>query len=706
MRCRVGGFVLCLAGCSNAPASSPFVVEAGTADATRDVVLDTLEDSGIPLGAPCLEDRQCNDAVECTFDTCNRTFNRCQNVPDDSRCQNGVFCDGAEVCERGLGCRRGQITTCSDDRTCTIDRCVETTKMCEHVERDADGDGNPDGHCVVGGDCDDADPTVFVGHPEVCANRKDDDCDREVDEGPCQSPTHDTCLDPLVVRGSGLYEIDTTAAAYDYGGTCAPMNPASRRDVVAALEIAGEPRDIDVVAEAPAGILAIGIAGQCGALSTELACATGLPGPSGQMLARVRVRVLGPGTFPLYVWSDRDEKVLLHVTERPPTVPPAHETCETAMSIGPGAVRVASLTGVARDIPSRCAFKSGDLVYALTLPEPADVAVFAASLDGYGIPVVSLRRAACAKLEDEIVCGSGTLAKAFGRALPAGTYYVAVGATAPTDAQVEVTVSPPTTPPADDRCDGAPPIAPNRTLSITLEGHSDDVELGCSDLGSIDAAYRIDLAEPSDVLLAMRFSAADTGMIALSRAACDAPSLACGRDAGSPVRASLRNVAAGSYRAVVESRLGSPVQLTALVRPAVPPTLVPFADSCPTAPVIPETGGYFQGTTANAQADYSASCDATGTGPAGAPDQIMKLVLSTPRRVVFDMLGSTFATLLDVRRGDECPGTEVVRGCSAGYVPQRSFLDMTLDPGTYWVQIDGYGGEQGTWFLDVRVVDP
>jgi hypothetical protein len=172
------------------------------------------------------------------------------------------------------------------------------------------------------------------------------------------------------------------------------------------------------------------------------------------------------------------------------------------------------------------------------------------------------------------------------------------------------------------------------------------------------------------------------------------------------VRAAQRNLAAGSYRAVVETRAGNPVELTALVRPAAPPSLVPFADTCATALAIDEKGGFFQGTTANAQADYSAGCDTTGTGPSGAPDQMLKLTLSKQRRVIFDMQGSSYATLLDVRKGDTCPGAEIPRGCSAGYVALRSFLDMTLDAGTYWVQVDGYAGEQGTWFLDVRVFDP
>ncbi len=84
----------------------------------------------------------------------------------------------------------------------------------------------------------------------------------------------------------------------------------------------------------------------------------------------------------------------------------------------------------------------------------------------------------------------------------------------------------------------------------------------------------------------------------------------------------------------------------------------------------------------------------------------MKFTLATKKRVVFDMQGSAYATLLDVRRGETCPGLEMPGACSVGYDASRSYLDLTLEPGTYWVQVDGYDGDAGTWFLDVRVVDP
>ena len=52
------------------------------------------------------------------------------------------------------------------------------------------------------------------------------------------------------------------------------------------------------------------------------------------------------------------------------------------------------------------------------------------------------------------------------------------------------------------------------------------------------------------------------------------------------------------------------------------------------------------------------------------------------------------------------PGVEVVNACYVGFNAGKSFLDMTLAPGTYWVQVDGYSSDRGSWNLDVRVLPP
>jgi hypothetical protein len=172
------------------------------------------------------------------------------------------------------------------------------------------------------------------------------------------------------------------------------------------------------------------------------------------------------------------------------------------------------------------------------------------------------------------------------------------------------------------------------------------------------------------------------------------------------VRGRVRNLAAGDYRVIAGSLEGDDVEFTAFVRDALPPTLVTFAEGCSEAFPIPAAGGFFQGNTANSTASFPAGCDLGSVSGNGAPDQLLTLTLTKTQRVIFDMEGSGYNTILDIRQGPSCPGTEIVNGCAVGFPPWDSFLDMTLDPGTYFVQIDGYDYASGPWFLDVRVVDP
>ena len=120
-------------GCGNGSGASPFAgrfdggdasIEAGDASSEAGGATDA---GALVLGGPCLENAQCDDHLDCTFDSCNLALRRCQFVPDDMRCQNGVFCDGVERCDSQLGCRPGSAPDCNDTNTCTIDACNEAT---------------------------------------------------------------------------------------------------------------------------------------------------------------------------------------------------------------------------------------------------------------------------------------------------------------------------------------------------------------------------------------------------------------------------------------------------------------------------------------------------------------------------------------------------------------------------------------------------
>jgi hypothetical protein len=92
----------------------------------------------------------------------------------DNNC-NGEIDEGC--CETDADCSVSQ-----DNSECLVFHCL-TDGYCYGFEIDEDGDGrnkcNGEGPIY---DCDDTDPTVYPGAPELCDNR-DNDCDGEIDEG-------------------------------------------------------------------------------------------------------------------------------------------------------------------------------------------------------------------------------------------------------------------------------------------------------------------------------------------------------------------------------------------------------------------------------------------------------------------------------------------------------------------------------------------
>lgn len=700
-------------GCSQS-LSNPFVTTAsvGGAGGAGGAGGGTPVDP--ELGGPCVEDAQCDDMLDCTFDACDQTVQRCRFKRDDAVCQNTTFCDGAERCDQKLGCVAGAPVDCGDENACTIDKCVESSMSCTSGPRDADGDGDPDAHCL-GKDCNDLDPNVSSLVPELCVNHVDDDCDGTIDEAECVTPEHDTCLDALVIDAPGTYVMNTTGAVFDYPTTCSPAG-SMLRDVVAAIVLpAGPP--VDVIVEAQSILdVSLGMAAQCGEAASELTCAGSFSGSQGRV-SRIRARGLGsPGgetAYPLYVASSGGgAPVAVGVSFVPAAPAPTNETCGTAAPITPGTPVVVDLAGVKTDVESACPSPAGELLFGFSIAATSDVDVYATAVEGFGTPTISLRDAECALAEDEIACAASAAAHVFRHSVPPGDYYVAIGGSAPGVMSVNVELSPPTAAPPDETCVTAPVLQHGFTIDVPFADHQDDIALGCFG-AAIDAAYELDLTELSDVLLVQRIASGDSGAVQLSAPACAGPMdlLACGFGAKSPIVVGKRNVPAGGHRVVVESVQGKDQQLTAFVRKAKPTTLVPFADGCADAVQIPITGGVFQGNTANATANFTAGCDNAGGPPNGANDQLLRLDLPAKKRVVFDMSGSTYATLLDVRSsfGGACPGTEVALGCSAavgGPNGQRSYLDLTLDPGSYYVQVDGLGVDSGQWLLNVFVVDP
>ena len=702
-------FVAVVLACGNNPRARLVVQFDGGADGASDAAPDADAGSSLPpdagpyLGGPCVDDAQCNDSIPCTYDSCDKTLDRCRNVPDDTQCQDNLYCDGKEVCVPGHGCEPGAVVSCDNGNACQIARCVEATKSCAYVDRDADQDGDPDAHCLPGHDCDDLNPDVSSIHAEVCANGIDDNCNGVVDEMPCVLPKGSTCGGAVALPGPGTYPLSTVGANKTFATSCSVGSPAAGVNVVASVTVPpGGNVDLDVWASTQSTEVAVAIDGACGDATTELACASG----GGATSVHARARNVAPGTYFIVVTTQLPSPAQVNVSFLAPSSAPTNIDCASATPIQPGTATAVSILGAPTSLPTACPSTDGELTYSFNLAQPEDVRVFATTVQGSGTPVVGLRAPPCTGATDELECAQGGGQPLFERALPAGTYVVTLGATSSIDASLQVVLSPPTPVPPDQTCASPPVITPNQPLAYDLSAHENAIKDGCFPSGP-DAAYDLTLTAASDVLLIDRFPETEGGAVSLDDPTCASTGmLACDAE-GPPARVAKRNVPAGDYRVVVADQLGQQGTVQALVRPTVAPTiLAPGAAGTCAQAVDASKGGFFTGDTSTLQTGYGTGCDAPGQPPGSPPNQVLALDLAQPQRVVLDMEGSSYTTILDVLQGPACPGSPVAKACFVGFGQQKSFLDLELPAGQYWILVSGYAGSKGAWNLDVRVLSP
>ena len=183
----------------------------------------------------------CDDGMECTTDSCSALAG-CQFAPDDLACDDGVFCNGLELCDAESGCQSnpladgtpcddaskctlndtcqggaclGEIVLCDDDNACTIDFCDPVTQGCTYeIQPGAK-------------ECDDEDPctTEDACTDGLCVGSGALDCN---DDNPC---TDDVCEE-----GVGCVYTNNT-------GDCDDTDSCTTGDVCAEGSCAGVPLD-------------------------------------------------------------------------------------------------------------------------------------------------------------------------------------------------------------------------------------------------------------------------------------------------------------------------------------------------------------------------------------------------------------------------------------------------------------------------------
>jgi hypothetical protein len=133
--CPNGQFcVVAKGGCTPA---KPCTVDADCNDGDDCNGVETCNVTCVP-GKPV----NCDDGIACTTDSCNPVGGTCAHAPNDAFCDNGLACDGKEVCSPQAGCVKGKPVACDDGIACTFDQCTEPSGACLHQPNDSVCDDN------------------------------------------------------------------------------------------------------------------------------------------------------------------------------------------------------------------------------------------------------------------------------------------------------------------------------------------------------------------------------------------------------------------------------------------------------------------------------------------------------------------------------------------------------------------------------------
>jgi hypothetical protein len=161
-------------------------------------------ESGEPL--------DCNDDIPCTTDRCNDAGDACENVPDDSACDDEAFCNGEEVCDPMEGCQAGDAIVCNDEVECTEDECNEDTDECDSTPVDSNCS---DSQFCNGSEICDVEEDCQPGTPPDCGDAfpcTTDSCNEDTDM--CvHAPVNSVCADGEFCNGNEICNPSTGCVA-------------------------------------------------------------------------------------------------------------------------------------------------------------------------------------------------------------------------------------------------------------------------------------------------------------------------------------------------------------------------------------------------------------------------------------------------------------------------------------------------------------
>jgi hypothetical protein len=417
--------------------------------------------------------------------------------------------------------------------------------------------------------------------------------------------------------------------------------------------------------------------------------------------------VLEPGTYFVFVDGTPNEAGPYKLKVALDDVPTIGDVCRAARPLAPGIAASGATTGGFDSAQAVCGqgAKGADAAYTLGLVSQARVRLSERS--GDFSPVVHARKS-CTDDSSEIACseeGMSDDTATYTGVLAAGSYAVFADSSG-RDGEGHYTVLAETAPvqgvgAPGDSCADAFPIGGSGKYEGDTFPSRDDVAGSCGGAGAADEVYRLDL--PKRMRLSARLSRQEgRHVLVLTRACGDrAAEVACG--------ATVEQVlSAGTYWLAVDG--ATPGDFGRYALEARLHDVTAQETACKAAPLL-RPGTVVNATTDGAGDKFTTSCGGREDTQSN-PDRVYRIDVPRREHLALTLDTPAWDGVLALRRACVDPAAassvqSVELRCNNddGGDTHRARIDMTVEPGSYYVLVDGHlTGNSGPFSLEYRVV--
>lgn len=502
-------------------------------------------------------------------------------------------------------------------------------------------------------------------------------------------PGNDTCAGATTLTSGTTLTGQTLAVADDTtSGTCAAAG--TTRDVFYTFTLAQ--RSVVNLTVANTGVnTTVSLRSACGDPASEVACSEATsPGESAQFVD------LPAGTYVVVVDGPAGGASGTFDLTYTATVVPDNNSCVAPAPIATGATVGGTLASATNEYGGSCGGGSGgDVVFEFTLATPQRVRATLTRTSGTFDAVLYLR-SACGSGGSEVAGGCSNASTGATEVLdidtvPAGTYYLIVDSAGGTLGGFDLLVEELPIPPGNDLCSAPTPLPEGVTLSGSTVGARDNATGSCS-AGGNEVFYTFTLATARRVVISLTNATSQHAIYVQGTCGSSGTQQACASTAELDETIEILNLAAGTYTIAVEAVTAGGGTFDLVYNTFAP---VPH-DTCST-PItlvdgVPRTG----------DSSVGALDQETGTcaGAGSTPDVVYTYTLGSNRRVNLQVT-TTYDAAISIRSTCNNSVTESTCLDSVAGAGSEALDIRNQAPGTYFVIVDGVGGQSGS--IDVSL---